>query len=140
MCSLSVLFFFFLSVIPYTPWRRKWQPTPVLTLAWKIPWMEEPCRLQSMGSYKSLFLSFFLFSYWFLTELSVVRASHFWLYPYTEPASTLTLLIPSKTSHWHLKLWGFFCSYLFLIWLEPDYGSFLDLVGYLPTLSSSYFL
>ena len=20
------------------------------TLAWKIPWMEEPCRLQSMGS------------------------------------------------------------------------------------------
>ena len=28
------------------PWRRKWQPT----LAWKIPWMEEPGRLQSMGS------------------------------------------------------------------------------------------
>ena len=28
------------------PWRRKWQPT----IAWKIPWMEEPGRLQSMGS------------------------------------------------------------------------------------------
>ena len=27
------------------PWRRKWQPT----LAWKIPWTEEPGRLQSMG-------------------------------------------------------------------------------------------
>ena len=27
------------------PWRRKWQPT----LAWKIPWMEEPNRLQSVG-------------------------------------------------------------------------------------------
>ena len=26
--------------------RRQWQPT----LAWKIPWMEEPGRLQSMGS------------------------------------------------------------------------------------------
>ena len=28
--------------------RRQWHPTPVL--AWKIPWMEEPCRLQSMRS------------------------------------------------------------------------------------------
>ena len=25
----------------------QWHPTPVL--AWKIPWMEEPGRLQSMG-------------------------------------------------------------------------------------------
>ena len=31
------------------PWRRKWQPTPSI-LAWKIPWREEPGRLQSMGS------------------------------------------------------------------------------------------
>ena len=30
------------------PWRRKRQPSPVLT--WKIPWAEEPRRLQSMGS------------------------------------------------------------------------------------------
>ena len=29
------------------PWRRKWQPTPVFILAWKIQW-EEPGRLQSM--------------------------------------------------------------------------------------------
>ena len=28
-------------------WRRQWHPTPVF--AWKIPWMEEPGRLQSMG-------------------------------------------------------------------------------------------
>ena len=27
-------------------WRRQWHPTP----AWKIPWMEKPGRLQSMGS------------------------------------------------------------------------------------------
>ena len=33
------------------PWRQKWQPTPVF-LAWKIPWMEKPGRLQSMGSQK----------------------------------------------------------------------------------------
>ena len=30
-------------------WRRTWQPAPVF-LAWKIPWTEEPGRLQSMGS------------------------------------------------------------------------------------------
>ena len=29
-------------------WRRQWHPTPAL--AWKIPWTEEPGRLQSMGS------------------------------------------------------------------------------------------
>ena len=29
------------------PWRRKWQPTPVL--AWEILWTEEPGGLQSMG-------------------------------------------------------------------------------------------
>ena len=32
------------------PGGTKWQPTSVfLPLAWKIPWMEEPSRLQSMG-------------------------------------------------------------------------------------------
>ena len=30
------------------PCRRKWQPTPVL-LPGKIPWTEEPGRVQSMG-------------------------------------------------------------------------------------------
>ena len=30
-------------------WRRQWHPHSS-TLAWKIPWMEEPGRLQSMGS------------------------------------------------------------------------------------------
>ena len=28
-------------------WRRQWHPTPVL--AWKIPWTEEPGRVQPMG-------------------------------------------------------------------------------------------
>ena len=38
------------------PWRRDRLPTPVAphssTLAWKIPWMEEPGGLQSMGSHR----------------------------------------------------------------------------------------
>ena len=31
------------------PWRRAWQPTPVF-LPWRIPWIEEPGGLQSIGS------------------------------------------------------------------------------------------
>ena len=34
------------------PWRRKWQPTPVL-LPGESPWTEEPGGLQSMGSQES---------------------------------------------------------------------------------------
>ena len=30
------------------PWRRAWQPTPVI-LAWRIPWTEEPGELQSIA-------------------------------------------------------------------------------------------
>ena len=35
------------------------------TLAWKIPWMEEPGRLQSMGSQSQAQLSDFTFSFTF---------------------------------------------------------------------------
>ena len=31
-------------------WPGEGYGTPLHTLAWKIPWMEEPGRLQSMGS------------------------------------------------------------------------------------------
>ena len=40
LCSMFQFVFFFL---------YQWHPTPDF-LAWKIPWMEEPGRLQSMGS------------------------------------------------------------------------------------------
>ena len=36
----------FKSWVRKSPWRRKWQPTPVI-FAWKIPWTEEPGGLQS---------------------------------------------------------------------------------------------
>ena len=43
--------------------------TPLRTLAWKIPWMEEPGRLQSMGSLRvghdwPTSLSLFTFMHW----------------------------------------------------------------------------
>ena len=39
------------------------------TLAWKVPWMEEPCRLQSVGSLRvghdwATSLSLFTFMHW----------------------------------------------------------------------------
>ena len=37
------------SYVFYT-WSEKTMATHSSTLAWKIPWMEEPGRLQSMGS------------------------------------------------------------------------------------------
>ena len=38
------------------PWRRKWQPYSSI-LAWKIPWTEEPGRLESVGSQSWTWLS-----------------------------------------------------------------------------------
>ena len=35
------------------------------TLAWKIPWMEEPGRLQSMGSLSQIRLNIFTFTFHF---------------------------------------------------------------------------
>ena len=35
------------------------------TLAWKIPWMEEPGRLQSMGSHSGTRMSDFAFTFHF---------------------------------------------------------------------------
>ena len=40
------------------PWERKWQPTPIGLLG-KIPWREEPGRLQSTGSQSQTRLSNF---------------------------------------------------------------------------------
>ena len=49
-------------------WRRQWR-TPLQYFAWKIPWMEEPGRLQSMGSRRvehdwATSLSLFTFLHW----------------------------------------------------------------------------
>ena len=54
------------------------------TLAWKIPWTEEPGRLQSMGSLSRTRLSNFTFTLHFLA-LEKEMATH---------SSVLTLRIP----------------------------------------------
>ena len=50
--------------VPSLDWEdplEKEMATHPSTLAWKIPWTEEPGGLQSMGSQRVTSLSFFLF-------------------------------------------------------------------------------
>ena len=72
------------------PWRRKWQPTPVLlpgkchgqrSLVGYSPW--EPCRLQSMGSQNSRtwlsdFTSLHFRDYWWKDHMYVKNSTN-WL-------------------------------------------------------------
>ena len=59
---------FHIYALVYCIRRRQWHPYSS-TLAWKIPWMEEPGRLQSMGSLRvgpdwATSLSLFTFMHW----------------------------------------------------------------------------
>ena len=72
--------------------------TPLQTLAWKIPWVEEPGRLQSMGSQRVGQLSDFTFTFHF-HALEKEMATHCsvlaWRIPETgEPGG-----LPSMGSH-----------------------------------------
>ena len=67
------------------------------TLAWKIPWMEEPGRLQSMGSLSRTQLSDFTFSFHF-HPLEKEMATHF-AYQFSSVAqSCLTFWDPMNRS------------------------------------------
>ena len=59
-----ILLFYFCSHL-----KREGNGTPLSTLAWKIPWMEKPGRLQSMGLWRVghdwvTLLSLFTFMHW----------------------------------------------------------------------------
>ena len=66
------------------------------TLAWKIPWTEEPGRLQSMGSLSQTRLSDFTFTFHF-QALEKEMATH---------SSVLTWRIPGRGSLVGCRLWG----------------------------------
>ena len=66
------------------------------TLAWKIPWMEEPGRLQSMGSHSRTRLSDFAFTFHF-HALEKEMATH---------SSVLAWRIPGMGSLVGCCLWG----------------------------------
>ena len=66
------------------------------TLAWKIPWMEEPGRLQSMGSQSRTRLSDFPFTF-HLHALEKEMATH---------SSVLAWRIPATGEPVGCRLWG----------------------------------
>ena len=68
------------------------------TLAWKIPWTEEPARLQSMGSLSCTRLSDFTFTVHFHAlekEMATHSSTLAWKIPWTEEPGGL----PSMGSH-----------------------------------------
>ena len=68
------------------------------TLAWKIPWMEEPGRLQSMGSLSQTRLSDFTFTFHFYA-LEKEMASHSSVLAWRIPGTGEPGGLPSMGSH-----------------------------------------
>ena len=72
------------------------------TLAWKIPWTEEPGRLQSMGSLSSTRLSDFTFTFHF-HALEEEMATHSrvlaWKIPWMEEPGELQSMGSLRVGH-----------------------------------------
>ena len=68
------------------------------TLAWKIPWMEEPVRLQSMGSLRVGRLSDFTFTFHF-HALEKEMAAHSSVLAWRIPGKGEPGGLPSMGSH-----------------------------------------
>ena len=68
------------------------------TLAWKIPWMEEPGRLQSMGSLSQTRLSDFTLFFHF-HALEEEMATHSSVLAWRTPGTAEPSGLPSMGSH-----------------------------------------
>ena len=68
------------------------------TLAWKIPWMEEPGRLQSMGSLSQTRLSNFTFTFHF-HALEKETTTHSGVLAWRIPGMAEPGGLPSMGSH-----------------------------------------
>ena len=73
------------------------------TLAWKIPWMEEPGRLQSMGSLSRTWLSDFTFTFHF-HALEKEMATHSSVLAWRIPGTGEPGRLPSMGSHSRTQL------------------------------------
>ena len=85
-------------------WRREWQPILVI-LAWRIPWIEEPGGLLSMGSQKSrtwLRTNTNLFFFFLLKKFKSVL-----IHDVVDNLSTLIFRIDSirDVDKWYLRNW-----------------------------------
>ena len=82
------------------------------TLAWKIPWMEEPGRLQSMGSLSQTWLSDFTFTFHF-HALEKEMATH---------SSVLAWRIPRDRGAWWAAVYGVTQSRTWLTQLSSSWS------------------
>ena len=95
--------------VPSTPsWRRQWHPTPVLLLG-KIPWMEEPGRLQSMG--------LLLVRHDWVTSLSRIGEGN------GNPLQCSCLENPRDGGAWWAAVYGVTQSWTQLKWLSSSSSS-----------------
>ena len=89
-------------------WRRKWQPTSTLT--WKIPWMEESGKLQSVGLQRVgqdwVTSPYLTLPYWIVFYHTVVEkamAPHSstlaWKIPWTEEPGRLQSMVLLRVGH-----------------------------------------
>ena len=89
------------------------------TLAWKIPWMEEPGRLQSMGSWRvrhdwATSLSLFTFTFHFHFSLSCIGEGN------GNPLQCSCLENPRDGEAWWAALYGVAQSWTRLKWLSSS--------------------
>ena len=70
------------------------------TLAWEIPWTEEPCRLQSMGSLSQTELSDFTFTFHFHFSLSCIGEGN------GNPLQYSCLENPRNRGAWWASIYG----------------------------------
>ena len=94
------------------------------TLAWKVPWMEEPDRLQSMGSLRvghdwatSLSLSLFTFTFHFHFSLSYIGERN------GNPLPCSCLEDPKDGGAWWAAIYGVAQSRAWLKWLSSSSSS-----------------
>ena len=80
-----------------------WDIFNLFTLAWKIPWMEEPGRLQSMGSLSRTWLSDFTFTFHFHAlekEMAAIHSSTLvWKTPWMEEPDGLQSMGSQRVGH-----------------------------------------
>ena len=98
------------------------------TLAWKIPWMEEPGRLQSMGSLRVRHDSDFTFTFHF-HALETEMATH---------SSVLAWRIPGMAGPGGLPSMGVAQSWTRLKRLSSSSSTFQASLPFLPLGSMSY--
>ena len=104
------------------------------TLAWKIPWMEEPGRLQSMGSLSQTWLSDFTFAFLFHAlekEMATHSSVLAWRIPgMGEPGGLRSMRSQSQTQlKWlsnSLAIACILCIYTFLYIMYTQKGELLS--------------